>query len=58
MGQILRIGFDLMETNFFGQTSETGQIIPKTVFFHKLSFSGVEAFSWKLSKKSSLSSLK
>ena len=31
-GEILRKGFSLKETTFFYQTSETGQILPKTVF--------------------------
>ena len=35
MGQILRIGFDLMKKTFFGLTCETGQILTKTVFSTK-----------------------
>ena len=35
--QILRIYFDLMEMTFFGQTSDMGQIIQKTVLLIKMS---------------------
>ena len=37
MRHILRNGFSLVETFFFGQTSETGQILLKTVLLHKIS---------------------
>ena len=35
-GQILRKGFDLMETTFFCQTSEMRQILSKTCFLLKM----------------------
>ena len=34
-GKILKKFFDLMETTFFVQTSDTGQILPETVFLHQ-----------------------
>ena len=57
-GLILRIDFDLIEMTFFCQTGETGQLLPKKVFFPqnephgaKLRFSDVlNHFHWKFSK--------
>ena len=36
MVQILKACYDLIEKTFFGQTIETGQVLPKTILLLKM----------------------
>ena len=44
-GANLEENFDLMETPFFGETSETGKILPKILFLLKISHTAKQSFS-------------